>query len=90
MRADMERVTMSFEELFQELKSVMASIGLPEDGISPEAMREEAGLDSLAIAELVLVLRREKGVVVTEEEIHGAATVGEVAELIGEHLVASS
>ncbi len=68
--------------LFDELKSVLISIGLPEEDLTPEAGREEAGLDSLAIAELALVLRREKGLAVEEAEIHAAATLTDVAAAV--------
>ncbi|MEE1752121.1 acyl carrier protein [Streptomyces sp. SP18CS02] len=60
----------------------MISLGIPEDDISPDATREEAGLDSIAVVELALVLRREKGLAVTEEEIGAAATVADVAALV--------
>ncbi|WP_441249341.1 acyl carrier protein [Kitasatospora sp. McL0602] len=69
---------------FEELKALLLEIGCPEDCIEPDSVREEAGLDSLAVAELVLVLRREKGVLVTEEEIHAVTTLGELAELLAE------
>ncbi|GAA0700578.1 hypothetical protein GCM10010193_64180 [Kitasatospora atroaurantiaca] len=67
---------------FDELKSILVSMGLLEGEITPEAIREEAGLDSLAVAELTLILRRDKGVPVSEEEIHGALTLAEVAEVV--------
>ncbi|MDH6575408.1 acyl carrier protein [Kitasatospora sp. MAP5-34] len=79
----------SDEAVFDELKGVLLSIGLDEEQLTPGMMREEAGLDSLAVAELVLVLRREHGVAITEEEVHDAATLGEIAELVGRSLVAS-
>ncbi|MCX4576060.1 MULTISPECIES: acyl carrier protein [unclassified Streptomyces] len=68
---------------YEELKNVLVSLGLSEDDISPDATREEAGLDSIAVVELALVLRREKGVAVTEEEIGATHTVADVAALVG-------
>jgi acyl carrier protein len=68
---------------FEDLKIILISLGLPEDGISLDTTREDAGLDSLAVVELALVLRREKGLAVTEEEIEAASTVGDVAALVG-------
>ncbi|GLW89873.1 acyl carrier protein [Actinokineospora globicatena] len=67
---------------FDEWKPVLVSIGLSEDEVTPEATREEAGLDSLALMELSLVLRQRFGVVVTDEEMHEATTVAEVVELV--------
>ncbi|AUG80717.1 phosphopantetheine-binding protein [Kitasatospora sp. MMS16-BH015] len=69
---------------FEELKAVLLELGAPEEALVPEAVREEAGLDSLATAELVLVLERDHGLRVTEEEVHGTATLGELAELLAE------
>ncbi len=74
---------------FDELKGVLVSIGLDERRLRPEAMREEGGLDSLAVAELVFVMRREHGVAITEEEVHEAPTLGEVAGLVGRLRAAS-
>ncbi|AEW97979.1 MULTISPECIES: acyl carrier protein [Streptomycetaceae] len=68
---------------FDELKDVLVGMGIPAQDITSRATREEAGLDSLAIAELVLVLRREHGIGVTEEEVHEAVTVADVADLLG-------
>ncbi len=67
---------------FAEWKPVLVSIGLSEDEVTAEATREEAGLDSLALMELSLVLRQRFGVVVTDEEMHEATTIAEVVELI--------
>jgi acyl carrier protein len=67
---------------FDELKRVLESLGLPGAALVPDATREEAGLDSLAVAELGLVLRREHGIDVTDEEIHDAFTLSEVAALV--------
>ena len=68
---------------YEELKSVLVSLGIAEDDISLDATREEVGLDSIGVVELALVLRREKGVAVTEEEISGTLTVADVAALVG-------
>lgn len=67
---------------FDELKNIMISLGIPESDIRLDAPREDAGLDSIAVVELALVLRREKGLSVTEEEIKAAATVADVAALV--------
>ncbi|GAB2745488.1 acyl carrier protein [Kitasatospora kifunensis] len=67
---------------FDELKNIMISLGIPESDIRLDAALEDAGLDSIAVVELALVLRREKGLMVTEEEIGAAATVADVAALV--------
>ncbi|WP_371574240.1 acyl carrier protein [Streptomyces sp. NBC_01314] len=67
---------------FDELKNIMISIGISEPDIQLDATREDVGLDSIAVVELALVLRREKGLEVTEEEIKAAGTVADVAALV--------
>ncbi|MEU9999133.1 acyl carrier protein [Streptomyces sp. NPDC050848] len=67
---------------FDELKNIMISLGIPESDIRLDAHREDAGLDSIAVVELALVLRREKGLSVTEDEIKDAATVADIAALV--------
>ena len=67
---------------YEELREILISLGLPEDEIRPEATREDAGLDSLAVVELALVLRREKGLAVSEDELAATSTVAEVAALV--------
>ncbi|WP_407547445.1 acyl carrier protein [Streptomyces sp. Pv4-95] len=67
---------------FDELKNIMIALGIPELDIRLDAPREDVGLDSIGAVELALVLRREKGLAVTEEEIKAAATVGDIAALV--------
>ncbi|MER5641775.1 cytochrome P450 [Kitasatospora sp. NPDC002227] len=68
---------------FEALTALLVELGIPEDAVTPAALREEAGLDSLAVAELVLLLERDHGLSVTEEEVHATTTLGELAELLG-------
>lgn len=65
-----------------EFKALLVSMGVDEQLITPEAVREEVELDSLGVAELAHVLNREKGIPVTEEELHGAVTVRDVVDVI--------
>ncbi len=67
---------------FDELKDIMISLGISGSDIHPDASREDAGLDSIAVVELALVLRRERGVQVTEGEIVAADTIGDIAALV--------
>ncbi|MFF7436734.1 phosphopantetheine-binding protein [Streptomyces sp. NPDC008122] len=67
---------------FDELKTLLVSLGLDPDDITPESTREEAGLDSLLLTELALVLRKERGVPVPEEELYAAPTVTAIEGLV--------
>ncbi|MFI1655411.1 acyl carrier protein [Streptomyces sp. NPDC020472] len=67
---------------FDELKTLLVSLGLDPADITPESTREEAGLDSLLLTELALVLRKERGVPVPEEELYAAPTVAAIGDLV--------
>ncbi len=67
---------------FDELKDIMISMGISEADIRPDASREDVGLDSVAVVELALLLRSERGLRVTEEELTAAGTIGDVAALV--------
>lgn len=66
----------------EELKAVLVSMGVDGALVVPDALREEAGLDSLGVAELALVMSRERGVPVSEEELHATVTLADVAALL--------
>ncbi|MFF0423366.1 acyl carrier protein [Streptomyces sp. NPDC004520] len=70
---------------FDELKTLLVQLGLDPADITPEAGREEAGLDSLLLTELALVLRKERGVPVPEEELYAAPTVAAIEELVSRY-----
>ncbi|MCB8906834.1 MULTISPECIES: acyl carrier protein [unclassified Streptomyces] len=70
---------------FDELKNLLVSLGLDPEDVTPEASREEAGLDSLLLTELALVLRKERGVPVPEEELYAAPTVAAIERLVAVH-----
>ncbi|MFB7589973.1 acyl carrier protein [Streptomyces sp. NPDC056169] len=70
---------------FDELKNLLVSLGLDPAEITPESTREEAGLDSLLLTELALVLRKELGIPVPEEELYAAPTVAAVEGLVARY-----
>ncbi|WP_405469853.1 acyl carrier protein [Streptomyces canus] len=67
---------------FDELKNIMISMGMSGEDIHPQVSREDAGLDSIAVVELALVLRRDRDVQVTEDELAATGTIGDIAALI--------
>jgi acyl carrier protein len=52
---------------------------LPADAVRPDACADDAGLDSLAVTELVMIAQEELGLSVDEDELAGLGTIGEVA-----------
>ncbi|MFM9696878.1 acyl carrier protein [Streptomyces europaeiscabiei] len=67
---------------FDELKDIMISMGIPDSDIRLDVSREDAGLDSIAVVELALLLRSERGLQVTDDELAAAGTIGDVAALV--------
>ncbi|GAB2898715.1 acyl carrier protein [Streptomyces hainanensis] len=69
--------------MYEWLRDTMVGrLQLPAAGVRPEATPEEAGLDSLAVTELVLIARQELGLELDEDELYGLRTVAEVAEFL--------
>jgi len=71
--------------LYEQLKSILVNdLQLVADDIRPEATLEEAGLDSLGMVELSLVLSKRYGVEVSDDELVDTATVAHVADLLAQ------
>ncbi|MGW0896325.1 acyl carrier protein [Streptomyces goshikiensis] len=68
------------------LKDILTGpLQVGEQSLHPEASLEDAGLDSLAIAELDLLLA-EHGVTIGEDRLASVTTVGALDQLVDEHL----
>lgn len=68
------------------LKDILTGhLQVGEQSLRPEASLEDAGLDSLAIAELYLLLA-EHGVIIGEDRLASVTTVGALDQLVDEHL----
>jgi acyl carrier protein len=69
--------------MYELLKSVMSEVLLLDvDGVRPDATREAAGLDSLAVVELSMVLSRHHGIEITDDELLELDTVAEIVALM--------
>ena len=69
--------------MYELLKSILVEdLRLTVDDVRPAAAREDAGLDSLAIVELTMVLNRRLGIDVTEDELLELETVADIAQLM--------
>lgn len=55
---------------------------LEVDGVRPDASREDAGLDSLAVVELSMVLSQHHGIEITDDELFELDTVAEIVALM--------
>lgn len=71
--------------MYDTLKNILIrDLHLTEEDIRPEASREEAGLDSLAMVELSMMLSKRLGIEISDDELLDAATVADLAHLIGQ------
>ena len=66
--------------------------GLAEDELPADDTLtfDDAGVDSLAVVEVHLVLHRRYGVPVPNEDVLAMTTLGEAVDLVNAHLVAAA
>ncbi|HEX4728400.1 MAG TPA: acyl carrier protein [Jatrophihabitans sp.] len=75
--------------MYDELKSILVKdIGLAADHIRPDATLGEAGMDSLAMVELSLVLEKRHSITLTDDELIETATVAEISNLVAQRVSA--
>ncbi|KND33112.1 histidinol-phosphate transaminase [Streptomyces acidiscabies] len=66
--------------MYELLKTIMIDdLEVEADGLSPDASREDAGLDSLATFELSLALTERLGIKITDDELFGLTTLADIA-----------
>ncbi|MER8187621.1 acyl carrier protein [Kitasatospora sp. NPDC094015] len=71
--------------MFETLKEILVSkLKVSPEQVTPEATKEDVELDSLAVVELSLVLEKELGVEISDDELLDAETIGDMAALIEE------
>lgn len=73
--------------MYELLKTIMMEdLQLDISGVSPDASREDAGLDSLAMVDLSVALRRRLGVDISDDQLLELTTVAEIALLMEERI----
>lgn len=71
--------------MYKLLRTIMIEdLLLDADGVRPDASREDAGLDSLAVIELSIVLGQRFGINITDDELLELETVADIVELMGQ------
>lgn len=69
--------------MYDLLKKIMIEdLMLAEEGIRPEAEKEEAGFDSLALVELTMILSKRFGIEIRDDQLVNLGTVADIAEFI--------
>lgn len=73
--------------MYEELKTLLIDdLQLDENALRPETGREEAGLDSLAVVELSMLLSDRYQVEISDEDLLEAATVADIARLLEQQM----
>lgn len=62
-------------------RTLVSEFNVPADRIKPDATLASLGLDSLSLAELMLEIETEYGIVLAEEDMR-EGTLGEAASLV--------
>ncbi len=68
------------------MEILVTDLQLDPQALRPESRLEDAGLDSLTLAELSVQLRDRSGVQVGEDELSSATTVGALDRMVEERL----
>ncbi|WP_381790135.1 wax ester/triacylglycerol synthase domain-containing protein [Streptomyces niveus] len=75
---------------FDFIKGILVHQGnLPADSITRQATKEEAGIDSLAVTELSMILEERLGVVITEHELAKPTTMEDLVSLVAQRAASS-
>jgi acyl carrier protein len=68
-------------ELLRDVLVTKIKVRYPAN-LTPETTRQQAGLDSLAIVELSMILERDLNLPVTDDDLFQAETLGDMAALM--------
>lgn len=75
---------------FDFIKGILVHQGnLPAESITRQATQEEAGIDSLAVTELSMILEERLGVVITENELAKPTTMDDLVSLVAQRTASS-
>ncbi|CQR59785.1 acyl carrier protein [Streptomyces leeuwenhoekii] len=75
--------------MFDTLKEILvAMLKVSPDLITEKATREEAELDSLAVVELSMLLEKDYGIKISDDELMEAENIGEMARMMTERRAA--
>ncbi|NEC91723.1 acyl carrier protein [Streptomyces sp. SID12501] len=72
---------------YDTLKKIFVDdLKVPDDLIAPDATLKDIEFDSLALVELTVILERDLGVEIHEDELKELATLGDMARLVDERV----
>ncbi|CAL9677645.1 hypothetical protein SUDANB95_07971 (plasmid) [Actinosynnema sp. ALI-1.44] len=70
------------------IEILRTDIRVPENLLDPDTSLDDAGVDSLAVVELSVLLTERLGITIADENIARAATLGDLDRLVGGELEA--
>jgi 2-keto-4-pentenoate hydratase len=71
--------------VYETLRTILVDdLKLRDDGVRPDVDRERAGLDSLAVVELSMILSKRFGIDIDDDELLEAHTLADIARLMEE------
>jgi acyl carrier protein len=77
--------------VFETLKEIMVEVlCIPPERITPDATREDLGLDSLSLVELSMVLEKQHGLRISDDELQDAEAVSDIVALMSESRATTS
>ncbi|MFI6347303.1 acyl carrier protein [Streptomyces sp. NPDC050560] len=77
------------QNVFSSLKDILVSkLKVEPELVTPDATRDDVELDSLAVVELAMVLEKEFGVVVSDDELLETENIGSMVTLIEQRIAA--
>lgn len=73
--------------MFEELKElIVEELNIDEASVTPEAtFKEDLGVDSLDLFELVMSLEEKFGIEIPSEDLENLLTVGDVVKYVEDH-----
>ncbi|GCE00800.1 acyl carrier protein [Embleya hyalina] len=72
--------------MYEALKDVLVGdLHVTDTTLRPETTLDDAGLDSLALVELSMVLRQKLGIDISDDELANVGTIEEIADLMSRH-----
>ncbi|EPH41019.1 acyl carrier protein [Streptomyces aurantiacus] len=77
--------------MFDTLKEILvAMLKVSPEKITEDATCEEAELDSLAVVELSMLLEKDYGIKISDDELIEAETIGEMARMMTQRRAAAA
>ena len=71
--------------MFEKLKEILVDkLKVSPINITPDATKDDLDLDSLAVVELAIVLDKECGLKISDDELFETRTVGDIVRLMEE------